>query len=117
MWVEPNLIIPDKNMLCVGNRSCDFGTSADRRKSLGSEVSQGTPGMPTYNQATTVRPLLLTKTILPCIKFLNDGLTLVNRLGLTMRNGWPMTRHYSLVDSDLHLGGNGPFVVCCTLRS
>ena len=117
MWVEPNLIIPDKNMLCVGNRSCDFGTSAGRRKSLGSEVSQGTPGIPRYNQATTVRPLLLTKTILPCIKFLNDGLTPVDHLGLTMRNGWPMTGHYSLADSDLRLGGNGPLVVCCTIHS
>ena len=117
MWVEPNLIILDKSMLCVWNKSCDVGTGVGRRKSLSSGVSQGTPGMPRYNRATTVCPLLLTKTILPCIKFLNDGLTPVGRLGLTMRNGGPMAGYCSLANSDLGLGGNVPLVVCRTIHS
>ena len=73
--------------------------------------------MPRYNQATTVRPLLLMKTILPCIKFLNARLTPVDRLGLTMRNGGPMVGYCSLADSDLGLGGNVPLVVCRTIHS
>ena len=94
-------------MLCVGNKSCDVGTGAGRQKSLDSGVSQGTPNMPRYNRAIAMRPLLLTKIVLPCIKLPNDGLTPVGRLGQTMRNGGPMARYCSLANLDLGRGEMG----------
>ena len=71
--------------------------------------------MPRYNRATAVRPLLLTKTVLLYIKFPNNGLMPVGRLGLTIRNGGPMAGYCSLVDFGFRPGGNGPFVVCRTI--
>lgn len=40
MWMELNLIIPDKNILRVGNRSLDVGTSASHWILFGSGISR-----------------------------------------------------------------------------
>lgn len=63
--------------------------------------------MPRYNRATAMRPLLLMKTVLLYIKFPNNGLMPIGRLGLTIRNGGPMAGYYSLVDLDLGQGEMG----------
>ena len=63
--------------------------------------------MPRYNRATAVRPILLTKTVLSYIKFPNNGLMPMGRLGLTIRNGGPMVGYCSLVDLDLGQGEMG----------
>lgn len=63
--------------------------------------------MPRYNRATAMRPLLLMKTVLLYIKFPNNGLMPMGRLGLTIRNGGPMAGYCSLVDLDLGQGEMG----------
>lgn len=95
MQVRPNLIIPDRNLFCIGNRSLDVGTGASRRTLLSSGVSQGTLDASRYSQTMVVPRLLFIKTVLPCIEFLNDGPAFLGHLRLAMGNGGPKARYYS----------------------
>lgn len=95
LGVGPKLIIPNKNMLCVGGKNWDVGTSAGRRKLSTPEFPKALLACRGNNQAIVVRPLLIMKTAMPCIEFLHDGPTPLGLLRLTRRHGGPKVGHCS----------------------